>query len=70
MTRPEFDEIVRATCPHCAKGLVARQRADNREWVHDFSEALAGSLGKRMGHTICMATHLRNSALAEGLTNA
>lgn len=66
MTRTEFDEIVENTCPHCAKDIVARQRS-NGEWVHDFA-TITGPLSKRQGHTLCLASYLRNSKTAENLT--
>ncbi len=63
MTQQEFADFVRSICPHCAKGAVARQREDSKEWVHDF--APTGANFQRQGHTICMATHFRNSKMAE-----
>lgn len=67
MTRTEFDEIVKQTCPHCAAGVVVRQRTDTKEWIHDFA-TIVGPLSKRHGHTLCLASYLRNSWTAENLT--
>lgn len=67
MTQQEFDEIVKATCPHCQKGSVPRQRYDTKEWTHDFVSPSGGTFA-RQGHTLCLATHLRNSDFAKGLT--
>ncbi len=69
MTRQEFDQIVKATCPRCASGNVARQRTDTKEWVHDSVQPTGGTFaGARQGHTLCMATNLRNSDLAKEVT--
>ena len=54
-TQREFDAVCRSVCPHCAKGHTARQRSDTKEWVHDIGG------GQTQKHTICMATHFRNS---------
>lgn len=68
MTAEEFDAIVKATCPHCAGGSVPCQRADTKEWVHNFVQPNALFPTTQQGHTICMASHFRNSDLAKGLT--
>lgn len=70
MTRSELDQIVKATCPHCQAGVAARQRSGTQEWVHDFVAPTGGtSASTRQGHSICMASHLRNSDIAKGLTD-
>jgi cytochrome c1 len=72
VTKQEFDQLVRATCPHCASNNAARFRSDSGEWVHDFASPLNPTqpqLGARVGHTLCLATYLRNSDLARGLTD-
>lgn len=69
MTQKEFDDIVKATCPHCAKGMIARQRHDTKEWVHYFTQPIGEkyAVSARQGHSLCLATHLRNSELAKGV---
>ncbi len=66
MTRSEFEQLCADVCPHCkAQPKTLRRRLDNGEWVHDF---IAGSRST-FSHTICMATHLRNSEQAKNLTD-
>lgn len=57
MTSQEFDQMCRDICPHCNAGIVARQRPDTQEWVHD---SVFGTRGVTSGHSICLATHWRN----------
>lgn len=70
MTQQEFDEIVKATCPHCQKGYIPRRRADTGEYVHDFVQPTGAPTAPvaRQGHSLCLATHLRNSDLAKEVT--
>lgn len=58
MTKDEFDTTVKAVCPHCARGTTLRQRPDTKEWQHILGQG-------RVSITICFATYLRNSELAE-----
>jgi hypothetical protein len=55
-SKAEQEQIIRAVCPHCAAGIKVRQRSDTREWVHDSAVGKTG-----FAHTICLATHFRNS---------
>lgn len=55
-TEAQIQELVQATCPHCAAGIAARLRADTAEWVHDQVETSHGAI---RGHTICWASGLR-----------
>lgn len=55
LLKSECDEIIALTCPHCQRGLVARQRADTKEFVHDTG--VRGSFSQ----TLCWATGFRNS---------
>jgi hypothetical protein len=59
VTRAEFNEQCRKFCPHCG-AIAVRRREDTREWVHDGSIAIPGTLGKRWSHTICLANDFRN----------
>jgi len=54
MTREEFESTIKDICPHCRNGTAVRQRADTKEWVHDFFR------GTAISHGICLATHFRN----------
>lgn len=57
MTSQEFAQMCRDICPHCNAGIVARQRHDTSEHVHD---SVFGPRGVTTGHSICLATHWRN----------
>ena len=59
MLRSEYEEAINATCKHCRKGNEPRQRADTKEWVHDFAQ------GTSFSHMLCLASGLRNSRFAE-----
>lgn len=67
MTKSELETVIKATCPHCAAGVKVRQRADTGEHVHDFAPT-GGAFGK-VGHTLCLASHLRNSQIAKEATS-
>lgn len=54
-----FEATCRAVCPNCAAGKAVRFRPETREWVHDLSAGRG-----LFSHTLCMATHLRNSDMA------
>lgn len=56
-----MSDVVKATCPHCKSGDIPKQRPDTREWTH-FNE-VSGVLNKPVSikHTLCLASHLRNS---------
>lgn len=60
MTRDEFDAICRDICPHCKADAPLRQRDDTKEMVHDVTTEIPGTLGKRVGHAFCLASHFRN----------
>lgn len=62
MTSDEFSEIIALVCPHCRKGLAARQRTDTKEWVHDIACENART------HSICWATGFRNSRFMEQIS--
>ena len=58
-TQTEIDRIISAICPHCAKGNVARFRPETNEFVHDFVQ------GSSQSHTLCLATHFRQSQFGQ-----
>lgn len=58
LTPDEFDEICKATCPHCRGGLVPTRRELTGEWVHQ-----KGSSGAFM-MSICWANGFRQSRFA------
>lgn len=57
MTSEQFNQMCRDICPHCNAGIVARQRPETSEWVHD---SVFGPRGVTAGHSICLATYWRN----------
>jgi len=60
MTTDEFDEKCKELCQYCHDGMAMRQRTDSLEFVHEGAVAIPGTLGKRMSHTICLASNFRN----------
>ncbi len=54
LTRDEFQDACKKTCPHCATGNIPRQRDDTKEWVHDFVVKPGG-----YSHGFCQASGLR-----------
>jgi hypothetical protein len=60
MTAVEFDEKCKDLCSFCKDGSVPRQRDDTKEFVHDTAIPIPGTLGKRQGHAICLASDFRN----------
>lgn len=60
MTPDNFEDFCRDICPHCKDDAAVRQREDTKEWVHDTSVEIPGTLGKRMGHAFCLASNFRN----------
>jgi hypothetical protein len=60
MTAVEFDEKCKALCQHCHDSMAIRQRDDTKEWIHEGAIAIPGTLGKRMSHTVCLASDFRN----------
>lgn len=67
MTRTEFEDLCRTTCPHCRADEgrtqpTLRKRTDTGEWVHDNVIQRPGN-----SHTLCLANYLRNSERAKNL---
>lgn len=62
MTREQFDEICRVTCPKCAAGEEPRQRLDTAEWTHTKGQ------GTVITHSLCLASGFRNSRFAKEVT--
>src|SRR5229473_7615137 len=60
MTADEFDAKCKELCQYCRDGMAMRQREDTREYVHEGVVAIPGTLGKRMSHTVCLASDFRN----------
>ena len=60
MTKEEFKQACGSICTHCKYGIAVRQREDTKEWVHDGAIAIAGTLGRRHSHSICLANDYRN----------
>jgi len=60
MTVDEFDVKCKELCQYCRDGMAMRQRTDSLEFVHEGAVAIPGTLGKRMSHTICLASNFRN----------
>ncbi len=60
MTADEFDAKCKDLCQYCRDGMAMRQREDTKEWVHEGAVAIPGTLGKRMSHTVCLASDFRN----------
>ena len=60
MTTDEFEVNCKEACQYCHDGMAIRQREDTREWVHEGAVAIPGTLGKRMSHTVCLASDFRN----------
>ncbi len=60
MTADEFDEKCKESCQYCHDGMAIRQREDTKEWIHEGAVAIPGTLGKRMSHTVCLASNFRN----------
>jgi hypothetical protein len=49
----DLQDLCRLVCPHCAKSVDLRYRADSAEYVHDVSNR------NTFIHTICWANGLR-----------
>ena len=64
MTRAEFDEAIKVTCPACARGMPLKQRSDNKEWVHE-SMVKVNETTSQFNQTYCYASGLRNSRFAK-----
>ncbi len=60
MTADEFDAKCKELCQYCHDSMAIRQREDTKEWVHEGAVAIPGTLGKRMSHTVCLASDFRN----------
>ena len=60
MTPENFEQFCKDICPHCASGAPVRWRDDSKEWVHDTTITIPGTLGKRQGHAFCLASNFRN----------
>ena len=60
MTMAEYLDLCGDICPNCAKVASLRQREDTKEWTHDINTEIPGTLGKRMVHAFCLASHFRN----------
>ncbi len=60
MTADEFEAKCKEACQYCHDGMAIRQREDTKEWVHEGAVAIPGTLGKRMSHTVCLASDFRN----------
>ncbi len=60
MTADEFEVKCKELCQYCHDGMAIRQRDDTKEFVHEGAVAIPGTLGKRMSHTLCMASNFRN----------
>lgn len=54
LNKEQIDEIIRDTCPRCAKGEAVKFRLETSEWVH-VNYAAAG-----FSSSFCLASHLRN----------
>jgi len=61
MTADEFDAKCKELCQYCHDGMAMRQRTDTSEFVHEGAVAIPGTLGKRMSHTVCLASDFRNT---------
>jgi hypothetical protein len=53
LTADEYQEMLKATCKHCAAGNEPRWRPETSEYAHDFVGRSSFS------HTFCLATGLR-----------
>ena len=60
VTPENFAQFCKDICPQCAADAPLRQRADTSEWVHDTAVDLPGTIGKRIGHSLCLASNFRN----------
>lgn len=62
MTKDEFEEICRVTCPYCEVDEKPQQRMDTGEWTHTKGK------GTTIIHSICFASGFRNSRFAKEVT--
>jgi len=60
MTVDDVEAYCKQVCQYCHDGMAIRQREDTKEWVHEGAVAIPGTLGKRMSHTVCLASDFRN----------
>ena len=59
MSQSDFDRQCGELCKACRDGVAVRFRDDTKEFVHDTSVEIPGTLGKRMGHMFCTASDFR-----------